>query len=150
MACLEPMAFESWLSREGVLAVAVMAALFAWFVHIHDGAVPPLWASSVVLVLIVATVYATSMIYASPKNSCAVASSVDTCLLSDVCGSRRLARSSLAAGDDWPACDRFRPAIDLAVAGSGMGCKAGLVAGCGAAGSGSSLASASRPPTTAW
>lgn len=29
---------SSWLSREGVLAVAVMAALFIWFVYVHGGA----------------------------------------------------------------------------------------------------------------
>lgn len=59
---------SSWLSREGVLAVAVMAALFIWFVYVHGGAVPPLWASAGVLILIIATVYATSMIYASLKT----------------------------------------------------------------------------------
>ena len=59
---------SSWLSREGVLAVVVMAALFIWFVYVHGGAVPPLWASAGVLILIIATVYATSMIYASLKT----------------------------------------------------------------------------------
>ena len=59
---------SSWLSREGVLAVVVMAALFMWFVYVHGGAVPPLWASAGVLTLIIATVYATSMIYASLKT----------------------------------------------------------------------------------
>ena len=90
---------SSWLSREGVLAVAVMAALFAWFVHIHDGAVPPLWAR-----LWFGSDHRYRLCHLDDirlaENSCAVASSVDTCLLSDVCGSWRLARSLLAAGDD--------------------------------------------------
>lgn len=59
---------SSWLSREGVLAVLVLAALSAWFVLIFFGIVPPLWANIVVIALITATVYATSMIYASLRT----------------------------------------------------------------------------------
>ena len=59
---------SSWLSREGVLAVLVLAALSAWFLLVFFGAVPPLWANIVLIALITATVYATSMIYASLRT----------------------------------------------------------------------------------
>jgi len=64
---------SSWLSREGVLAVIVMAGLAAWFLaawfSVADGGVRvPFWANLVLLALIYATVYATSMIYASLKT----------------------------------------------------------------------------------
>ena len=59
---------SSWLSREGVLAVLVLAALLAWFSLVFFGVVPPLWANIVLIALITATVYATSMIYASLKT----------------------------------------------------------------------------------
>ena len=59
---------SSWLSREGVLAVLVVTALSAWFLSIFLGMTPPWWASGVLIVLIAATVYATSMIYASLRT----------------------------------------------------------------------------------
>ena len=59
---------SSWLSREGVLAVLVFTALLAWFLSIFLGTAPPLWASGVLVALIAATVYATSMIYASLRT----------------------------------------------------------------------------------
>ena len=59
---------SSWLSREGVLAVLVLAALLAWFSLVFFDVVPPLWANIVLIALITATVYATSMIYASLKT----------------------------------------------------------------------------------
>jgi len=59
---------SSWLSREGVLAVLVFTALSAWFLSIFLGMTPPLWASGVLIALIGATVYATSMIYASLRT----------------------------------------------------------------------------------
>ncbi|MGB1872571.1 MAG: dimethyl sulfoxide reductase anchor subunit family protein [Candidatus Puniceispirillaceae bacterium] len=59
---------SSWLSREGVLAVIVMAGLAGWFAAAHGGWHVPLWANLVLLVLIYVTVYATSMIYASLKT----------------------------------------------------------------------------------
>ena len=59
---------SSWLSREGVLAVLVFTALSAWFLFIFLGMTPPLWASGVMIALIAATVYATSMIYASLRT----------------------------------------------------------------------------------
>jgi len=59
---------SSWLSREGVLAVIVVIALLAWFAYVHQHGAPPRWAGFVLLGLIVATVYATSMIYASLKT----------------------------------------------------------------------------------
>ena len=59
---------SSWLSREGVLAVLVFTALSAWFLSIFLGMTPPLWASGVLIALIAATVYATSMIYASLRT----------------------------------------------------------------------------------
>ena len=59
---------SSWLSREGVLAVIVMAALAGWFAVAYRGGYVPLWANLVLLLLIYVTVYATSMIYASLKT----------------------------------------------------------------------------------
>ena len=59
---------SSWLSREGVLAVLVLAALSAWFLLVFLGMTPPLWASAALVALIIATVYATSMIYASLRT----------------------------------------------------------------------------------
>ena len=59
---------SSWLSREGVLAVIVMAGLAGWFAAAHGGWHVPLWANLVLLVLIYVTVYAKSMIYASLKT----------------------------------------------------------------------------------
>jgi len=59
---------SSWLSREGVLAVIVVIALLVWFAYAHQHGAPPRWAGFVLLGLIVATVYATSMIYASLKT----------------------------------------------------------------------------------
>ena len=59
---------SSWLSREGVLAVLVLAALSAWFLFVFLGMTPPLWVSVVLIALITATVYATSMIYASLRT----------------------------------------------------------------------------------
>ena len=59
---------SSWLSREGVLAVVVMAGLAGWFAAIYGGVNIPLWVNVALLALIYATVYATSMIYASLKT----------------------------------------------------------------------------------
>jgi DMSO reductase anchor subunit len=59
---------SSWLSREGVLAVIVMAGLAAWFLAAYGGVRVPFWANLVLLVLLYVTVYATSMIYASLKT----------------------------------------------------------------------------------
>ena len=58
----------SWLSREGVLAVIVMAGLAGWFAAGYSGTIVPIWANLLLLVLIYLTVYATSMIYASLKT----------------------------------------------------------------------------------
>ena len=59
---------SSWLSREGVLAVIVMAGLAGWFAVAYGGGYVPFWANLVLLALIYVTVYATSMIYASLKT----------------------------------------------------------------------------------
>ena len=59
---------SSWLSREGVLAVLVLAALSAWFLLVFLDIVRPLWLNVSLIVLITATVYATSMIYASLRT----------------------------------------------------------------------------------
>ena len=59
---------SSWLSREGVLAVLVLAALSAWFFCVFLGMAPPIWANVGLIALITATVYATSMIYASLRT----------------------------------------------------------------------------------
>ena len=42
---------SSWLSREGVLAVLVLAALSAWFLFVFLGIAPPLWANFGLIVL---------------------------------------------------------------------------------------------------
>ena len=59
---------SSWLSREGVLAVIVMAGLAGWFATAYGDGRVPFWANLVLLLLIYVTVYATSMIYASLKT----------------------------------------------------------------------------------
>tara|TARA_B100000989_G_scaffold287346_1_gene256895 strand:+ start:256 stop:1137 length:882 start_codon:yes stop_codon:yes gene_type:complete len=59
---------SSWLSREGVLAVLVLVALSAWFLSVFFGISPPHWVSVALIALIAATVYATSMIYASLRT----------------------------------------------------------------------------------
>ena len=59
---------SSWLSREGVLAVIVMAGLAGWFAAGYSRTIVPAWANLLLLVLIYLTVYATSMIYASLKT----------------------------------------------------------------------------------
>ena len=59
---------SSWLSREGVLAVLVMAGLAGWFATAYTGGRVPFWANLALLALIYLTVYATSMIYASLKT----------------------------------------------------------------------------------
>jgi DMSO reductase anchor subunit len=59
---------SSWLSREGVLAIIVLVSLVCWFATTFFLAPPPLWFGVVILVLILATVYATSMIYGSLKT----------------------------------------------------------------------------------
>ena len=43
---------SSWLSREGVLAVLVLAALSGWFLSVFLGTTPPLWASVLLIALI--------------------------------------------------------------------------------------------------
>ena len=59
---------SSWLSREGVLAILVLALLSCWFAFTFFIGPPPLWSGFLILVLIAATVYATSMIYGSLKT----------------------------------------------------------------------------------
>ena len=59
---------SSWLSREGVLAILVLVSLGFWFAFTLFFGPPPLWSGIVILLLIVATVYATSMIYGSLKT----------------------------------------------------------------------------------
>ena len=60
---------SSWLSREGVLAMLVLASLGCWFLFTLFFGPPPLWCGILILLMIVAaTVYATSMIYGSLKT----------------------------------------------------------------------------------
>ena len=68
--CLEALSQwrSSWLSREGVLAILVLASLGCWFAFTFFIGPPPLWSGILILLLIVATVYATSMIYGSLKT----------------------------------------------------------------------------------
>ena len=59
---------SSWLSREGVLAILVLGCLSLWFLHCSLIGPTPVWFNFLVLALVVATVYATSMIYASLRT----------------------------------------------------------------------------------
>jgi DMSO reductase anchor subunit len=59
---------SSWLSREGVLAVLALAAMMVWGAYYVRHGMPPLWANIVVAALMALTVYATSMIYASLRT----------------------------------------------------------------------------------
>jgi DMSO reductase anchor subunit len=59
---------SSWLSREGVLAILVLASLGCWFLFTLFFGPPPLWCGILILLMILATVYATSMIYGSLKT----------------------------------------------------------------------------------
>ena len=58
----------SWLSREGVLAICVMAALFGWFATGYFTSRTPMEVTPFLILLVVVTVYATSMIYASLRT----------------------------------------------------------------------------------
>ena len=59
---------SSWLSREGVLAILVLGLLFLWFLCSFLYETPSLLFGFPLSVLIFATVFATSMIYASLKT----------------------------------------------------------------------------------
>jgi DMSO reductase anchor subunit len=59
---------SSWLSREGVLAVLAMLTLVGWGWHLFAVGTPPLWMNIAAAALMLVTVYATSMIYASLKT----------------------------------------------------------------------------------
>ena len=59
---------SSWLSREGVLAVLALAALALWGLYYARHGMPPLWANALLVGLMLLTVYATSMIYASLRT----------------------------------------------------------------------------------
>ena len=59
---------SSWLSREGVLAVLALIAMAVWGLYYIWHGTPPIWASGLIAVLLALTVYATSMIYASLRT----------------------------------------------------------------------------------
>ena len=59
---------SSWLSREGVLSVLVLITLSGWFLYSFMYGTPPQWVGFLMIILILATVYATAMIYASLKT----------------------------------------------------------------------------------
>jgi len=59
---------SSWLSREGVLSVFVLTALTCWFLYTFQYGKLPLWMNLILIILILFTVYATAMIYASLKT----------------------------------------------------------------------------------
>ena len=59
---------SSWLSREGVLSVLVLITLSGWFLYSLMYGTPPQWVGFLMILLILATVYATAMIYASLKT----------------------------------------------------------------------------------
>ncbi len=58
----------SWLSREGILSGSVLVILASWFFCNYFFDSTPNWLSTILLLLILATVYATAMIYASLKT----------------------------------------------------------------------------------
>ena len=59
---------SSWLSREGVLSVLVLTALTCWFLYTFRYGELPLLINITLMTLILFTVYATAMIYASLKT----------------------------------------------------------------------------------
>ena len=59
---------SSWLSREGVLSVIVLITLSGWFLYTFMYGTPPQWVGFVIFIIILVTVYATAMIYASLKT----------------------------------------------------------------------------------
>ena len=59
---------SSWLSREGVLSVLVLITLSGWFLYSLTYGTPPQWFGFLMIILILAAVYATAMIYASLKT----------------------------------------------------------------------------------
>ena len=59
---------SSWLSREGVLSIFVLIALACWFLYTFQYGKLPLWINLIIMILILFTVYATAMIYASLKT----------------------------------------------------------------------------------
>ena len=59
---------SSWLSREGVLSVLVLITLSGWFLYSLMYGSPPQWVGFLIIILILSTVYATAMIYASLKT----------------------------------------------------------------------------------
>ena len=59
---------SSWLSREGVLSVMVLITLSGWFLYTFMYGTPPQWVGFVMVIIILVTVYATAMIYASLKT----------------------------------------------------------------------------------
>ena len=59
---------SSWLSREGVLSVFVLTALTCWFLYTFQYGKLPLWINLILVTLVLFTVYATAMIYASLKT----------------------------------------------------------------------------------
>lgn len=89
---------SSWLSREGVLAVLVLTALGAWFLYTFIKGPPPQWVGFALVILIAATVYATSMIYASLKTvTCWYHPLTPTCYLMFAAGGGLLANLWLMA-----------------------------------------------------
>ena len=59
---------SSWLSREGVLAVLALAGLTLWGLYYARQGMPPLWVNTLLVGLMLLTVYATSMICASLRT----------------------------------------------------------------------------------
>ena len=59
---------SSWLSREGVLSAFVLTTLSCWFLYTFQYGKIPLWINLTIMILILFTVYATAMIYASLKT----------------------------------------------------------------------------------
>ena len=59
---------SSWLSREGVLSIFVLIVLTCWFLFTFQYGKLPLWINLIIITLILFTVYATAMIYASLKT----------------------------------------------------------------------------------
>ncbi len=59
---------SSWLSREGVLAIITLDAVCGWFAYDYFVGPPALWANVIVVLLALATIYCTAMIYASLRT----------------------------------------------------------------------------------
>lgn len=133
---------SSWLSREGVLAVISLLALGLWGGYRIYIGMPPMWAAVAISLLMAAVVYATSMIYASLKTVARWYHPLTPiCYLMFAAAGGLLSVLWLLAILGQPSSNALQVAVLLGVA-SAWGIKLVWWQVAGAAGSGSSLASA--------